>query len=458
MQKNEALEGVRRYFAEGQFEDQLRRRVAVKSDSQTPEHGGELTRYLVEELVPQLAALGFTHWIMENPAGAGPILVAHRHESQNVPTVLTYGHGDVVPGYDQQWREGLSPWNLTIEGDRWYGRGTADNKGQHTINLVALEQVIKSRNGRLGFNVKAIFETAEERGSPGLRQFCQENKELLSADLFIASDGPRLNASRPTIFLGSRGTALFSLEVVAREHGLHSGNWGGVMTNPAVVLSNALACLIDGKGRLACRELTPPPIAEEVREAIEELEVTKDSLGRSLDEDWGEPGLTFGERLFGWNTLEILALSAGNAQKPVNAIPPRAKAFCNFRFVVGTPWQDLAAILRRHLDAHGYSNVEVVVDRVTPATRLDVNNKWVTLSRDAISQVTPKKVALVPNLAGTVPNDIFADVLGLPTVWIPHSYPGCSQHAPNEHLLRSVAEEGLQMMTSLFWELGNVSA
>jgi len=264
-EKNEALEDARKYFADGQFENDLRRRVAVQSDSQTPENRDELLRYLLQELVPQLVTLGFTYQIMENPVGAGPILVAHRHESHDLPTILTYGHGDVVPGYDQQWRDGISPWNLTIEGDRWYGRGTADNKGQHTINLVALQQVIKARNGRLGFNVKAIFETAEEQGSPGLRQFCQENRELLSADVFIASDGPRLDANRPTIFLGSRGTAIFSLEVVAREHGLHSGNWGGVMTNPAVVLSNALACLVDGKGRLACRDLTPPRFPKKLK-------------------------------------------------------------------------------------------------------------------------------------------------------------------------------------------------
>jgi len=188
------------------------------------------------------------------------------------------------------------------------------------------------------------------------------------------------------------------------------------------------------------------------------LEVTKNSLGRSLDDEWGEPGLSFGERLFGWNTLEILALSAGNPQKPVNAIPPRAKAFCNLRFVVGTPWRDLKDILRSHLNAHGFSNVHLVVDRITPATRLELNNKWVKLSCDAISQVTQRKIAIVPNLAGTVPNDIFADVLALPTVWIPHSYPGCSQHAPNEHLLGTVVEEALQMMTSLFWELGEATA
>ncbi len=456
MGKSEALAKVRAYFDDGGFETELRRRVAIQSDSQTPEKADQLSLYLNQELSPSLSKLGFSVRIMDNPQGAGPILIAHRHESDALPTVLTYGHGDVVPGHDHQWQEGLSPWSLTIDGERWYGRGTADNKGQHTINLAALEQVIQARGGRLGFNVKAIFETGEERGSVGLREFCEQHAHLLSADLFVASDGPRLNASRPTLFLGSRGTALFALEVVSRQGGLHSGNWGGVMENPAVVLANALACLVDGKGKLLCRDLTPGPIPGDVRAAIEDLAIGQETLGQSLSEDWGEPGLSYGERLFGWNTLEVLALEAGNPQKPVNAIPPRAKAFCNLRFVLGTQWEQLETALRQHLDAHGFEQVRIHMDRVTPATRLDLANEWIVRVKEAIRQVTDQPIALIPNLAGTVPNDIFADVLGLPTIWVPHSYPGCAQHAPNEHMLTPVIQEGLDMMTSIFWELGEL--
>ena len=73
-----------------------------------------------------------TRWL-----AAGPFLLAERFEDPAFPTVLTYGHGDVVLGYDDQWREGLSPWTITQDGDRLYGRGTADNKGQHSINIAA---------------------------------------------------------------------------------------------------------------------------------------------------------------------------------------------------------------------------------------------------------------------------------------------------------------------------------
>ncbi|MGH3396754.1 MAG: M20/M25/M40 family metallo-hydrolase [Streptosporangiaceae bacterium] len=87
--------------------------------------------------------------MLDSPqAGGGPVLVAHRHEASGLPTVLTYGHAGVVIAEARRWRAGLDPWPLTVEQDRWYGRGTADNKGQHSINLAALEQVLRARGGR----------------------------------------------------------------------------------------------------------------------------------------------------------------------------------------------------------------------------------------------------------------------------------------------------------------------
>ena len=119
------------------------------------------------------------------------MLIAERREGAPATTVLGYGHGDVIRGLEPQWREGLSPWELWPQGERLYGRGTADNKGQHTINIAALDCVLQTR-GRLGFNAKFLIETGEEIGSPGLREVCRPDKDRLAADVLIASDGPRL--------------------------------------------------------------------------------------------------------------------------------------------------------------------------------------------------------------------------------------------------------------------------
>ncbi|MCB2044179.1 MAG: M20 peptidase family dipeptidase, partial [Rhodoferax sp.] len=108
------------------------------------------------------------------------------------------------------------------------------------------------------------------------------------------------------------------------------------------------------------------------------------------------------------------------------------------------------------LDKAGFGMVRVTSarDGFFTATRLDPEHPWVRWTVDAIRRTTGSAPAILPNLGGSLPNDIFADVLGLPTVWIPHSYASCNQHAPNEHLLVSVARDALRLMTGLIWDLG----
>ena len=360
----------------------------------------------------------------------------------------------MVNGQTAQWREGLSPWQLTVEGERWYGRGTADNKGQHTIALAALAHTLEARGQRLGYNVTLLLEMGEEAGSPGLREFCEQQREALRADLFLASDGPRVSASAATLFLGSRGAVNFSLRLNSRERAYHSGNWGGVLANPAIRLSHAIASLVDAQGRILVPGLLPPLPPTRLRSALREVCIGAGHDDPALSAGWGEPGLSPAERLVGWNTLEVLALGAGSAERPVNAIPPRAVAHCQLRFVVGTDWQQLGAVLRRHLDEKGFADVEVEVTMDCGATRLDLDNPWIDWALQSMAHSVGRAATLLPNLAGSLPNDLFADLLGLPTLWVPHSYPACAQHAPNEHLLAPVAREGLALMAGLFWDLG----
>ena len=459
MNRSHALANARNYIDSGSFLADLARRVACRTESQDDGSGPALRSYLSGEIAPAIEQLGFESRLIENPvAGAGPMLVGSRHEDDEMPTVLVYGHGDVVRGYDDQWRKPLGPWKLTPEGDRWYGRGTADNKGQHSILLGALASVAAARQGKLGFNVKLLLETGEEVGSPGLRAACRELRAELAADVLIASDGPRLSAQRPTIFLGSRGSINFTLALDLREGGHHSGNWGGLLRNPASVLANAIATMIGKDGAILIERLRPPPIPDDVRHALADIAVGGDAGDPEIDAGWGEPGLTPAERVFGWNTLEVLAFRTGNPEKPVNAIPPHALAYMQIRFVVGTDWQNLERIVRAHLDAHGFGMVELEVERGAPATRVDPDNAWVQWALRSLRETTGEEPVLLPNLGGTLPNDVFADVLGMPTLWVPHSYPGCLQHAPNEHLLGPVVRDGLRIMAGLFWDLGAQAA
>src|SRR5580700_10668175 len=254
------------------FAADLARRVAIPTESQVEGRAPALAVYLGDEIAPSLARLGFESRIFDNPVRGGPILIAERREDGAATTVLGYGHGDVIRGLEPQWHEGLSPWELTRRGDRLYGRGTADNKGQHSVNMAAMECVLKTR-GRLGFNSLLLIETGEEIGSPGLREICRQQKDRLAADVLIASDGPRLAPERPTIFLGARGAMNFDLIVELREGGHHSGNWGGLLANPGIILAHALATITTPKGAIRVREWVPSHLPNSVRMALADCPV-----------------------------------------------------------------------------------------------------------------------------------------------------------------------------------------
>jgi acetylornithine deacetylase/succinyl-diaminopimelate desuccinylase-like protein len=450
----DAVARAREHLRSGAFFGELGRRVAYRTESQNPGSGEALRAYLVEELQPSFAELGFSTRLIESPTGGGPYLLADYHEGAALPTVLSYGHGDVVDGMAGEWRDNRDPWRITTAGDRVYGRGTADNKGQHSINMAALRAVRESRGGRLGFNAKFIIETSEEIGSPDLRGVCEALRDELKADLFLASDGPRLSADRPTIFLGCRGGLRIHLDVVLRDGGHHSGNWGGVLANPATILAGAIATLVDHRGRILLDRLKPPRISNQVRAALADVEVRPSADEPALAANWGEEGLSAAERLYAWNTLEVLAMSSGNIGQPANAIPGAAHAVLQLRFVVGTRHDRVVDAVRTHLQANGFAMVEVSGGQSFAASRTDFDSPWVSWAANSILKTTGKAPAILPNIGGSLPNDVFSEGLGLPTIWVPHSYPGCSQHAPDEHILLPVTEEALAIMAGLFWDLG----
>ena len=456
MTRQAAIAAAEKYFDSGAFHADLGRRVAIPTESQNPERSRELAAYLETEMAESLARMGMTSRIFANPGGkGGPFLIAELIEDPQRPTALMYGHGDVIRGQENEWRSGLGPWTLKQEGDRIYGRGTADNKGQHTINLAALETVLRTR-GRLGFNLKVLIETGEEMGSPGLKEFCEQQKELLRADVLIASDGPRLQPGRPTIYLGTRGGLNFHMTVELRKGAHHSGNWGGLLANPGIILAHAIASITDARGAIRIPEWRPDTLTSSVRRALADLEVSGGDDGPSIDTEWGEPGLTPPERVFGWSSFEVLAFVTGNPDRPVNAIPGQARATCQLRYVVGIDPNDIIAALRRHLDREGFpmAKVEPAREAIFHATRLDPESPWVKWAAASIERTTGARPAILPNLGGSLPNEVFADILGLPTIWIPHSYAACSQHAPNEHLLAPLAREGMRIMAGVYWDLG----
>ncbi|MGE3065313.1 MAG: M20 family metallopeptidase [Hyphomicrobiaceae bacterium] len=456
-----AIARARRYIEDGTFEADLARRVAHRTESQKlPETLPHLHRYLAEEMVPAFKAMGFETRVFDNPLpGGGPILLATRREDPARPTVLGYGHGDVIRGLEDQWTKGAGPWVTARDGDRLFGRGTADNKGQHTLNMTALDLVMAERGGRLGFNAKFLIEMGEESGSKGLSELVAANRDLFKADVLIASDGPRVKPGRPTLTLGCRGAMNVDLVCDLRAGGHHSGNWGGLIANPGIILAHAIAAIVGPTGELLVPELKAPPMSAAVKAALADVEVEGGADGPTVDPWWGEPGHTPAERVYGSNVFNVLAYTTGTPGRPVNAIPPSARANCQLRFVAGTNEADIMPALQRHLDARGLDLVKVMPppasnDGTFRATRTEPDHPWAAFVRRSLQRSTNASPAVVPQMGGSICNDVFTDLLGMPTIWLPHSYAGCSQHAPDEHILMSVSRSAAELMAGLYWDIG----
>lgn len=455
--RDEAVNSALSYVRDGDFVSEMAPRIAIRSESPREDSLIDNLRYLNDEMTPLLQDMGFTCRLLDNPKEARlPSLFAERHEDASRPTILIYGHGDVLWGMSGDWKGGRDPWVISEAEGKIFGRGTADNKGQHTINLAALRVVLKAR-GRLGFNVKVLIETGEETGSLGLAEIAEANRETLKADCLIASDGPRVGPNTPTVFLGGRGSVGFDLTCHPRIGAHHSGNWGGLLSNPAIRLAHALSTITDETGRILISEWTPDEIPGSVRAALKKITIEKNPGDPEIDDNWGEPGLIGAEQVYGWCNFEILAFIAGRPDAPVNAVPDKATAVCQLRYVVGVSPDRVLPALREHLDSRGYTDMAIteIKEDFYLATRTEPENPWARFTMQSLEKTLGREPALQPNFGGSLPNEVFSDVIGMPTVWIPHSYPNCSQHAPDEHMLVSVAEEGMQMMAGLFWDLGD---
>lgn len=456
--RSAAINKAQRLFDDGTFVEQLRKLVAIPTESHPPGHRADLEYYSRDVLGPMVAEMGFEVQLLDNPLPEhGPVMLATRIEDPKLPTVLVYGHGDVVRGMPELWRKDLDPWTVVVEGDRIYGRGVVDNKGQHLVAIDALAVVLGER-GRLGFNVKIFVETGEEAGSPGLKALLERDRDICAADVFIAFDGLRQSTTIPEVTLGTRGGVSFDLVVNLREGGFHSGHWGGLLSDAGVLLSHAIASIVSKDGRILVPGWTPEAIPEWVRAASAAV-ITEDLPGApTADPGWGEPGLTRAERIFQWTSVVVLASTSGQPASPVNAVGGSARARIQIRHTVDVKAEGLIPALRAHLDACGLPMVKIepVGERSEfPASRTDLHDPWVERTVRSMERTAGRPPNIVPNIGASGPSELFRQTLGTPVMWVPLSYGGCSQHGPDEHGLGSLFRDGLGMTAGMWWDFGS---
>jgi len=244
--------------------------------------------------------------------------------------------------------------------------------------------------------------------------------------------------------------------VKLRDGGVHSGHWGGLTTDPAVLLAHAISTMMDRNGKVLVREWFPQGgVPANVRDALAGCEVGGGGDSATIDAGWGEPGLSSAEKIYGWNSLIVLAMLSGKPDSPVNAVAPDARAHCQIRYTVDSDTSLFEPALRQHLDTHGLHLVQVENAAVRmPASRTAPDHPWVRWAQASMQRSLGKPVQIIPNASGGLPGDVFMDHLGVPRVWVPHSYNGCKQHGPDEHLMTGPAREGLLAFAGMWWDAG----
>jgi acetylornithine deacetylase/succinyl-diaminopimelate desuccinylase-like protein len=385
-----------------------------------------------------------------------PLVLGHRAGPPGAPTVLVYGHYDVQPP-DPLDAWASPPFEPEVRDGRLYGRGGADNKGQHLAQLLAVESLLATR-GELPCTVKVLLDGEEEIGSPHLAGFAAAERELLAADLVVWSDGPVDPGGGWRLVFGVRGIASFELRARGANRSLHSGNWGGVAPNPLWTLVHLLATMRDAQGRITVDgfgdEVEPLGPAE--RAALDRLpvdvEAVKADLGLERLDAPVERG--FAERLAAWPTLTINGLHGGyGGQGTQTVLPAEAVAKCDVRLVhaqrAGDVYDKLEAHVRRHAPG-----VELVRQGSMEPSRTPMDSAWTAPIRAAMAAAQGAEPLLVPVLGGSLPLHVFTGVLGLPTFGIPLGNPDQANHAPNENLDLERFHTGIKTAAAVLAKLG----
>jgi acetylornithine deacetylase/succinyl-diaminopimelate desuccinylase-like protein len=388
--------------------------------------------------------------------GGWPLVLGRRAGHPGAPTVLVYGHYDVQPP-DPLDAWDSPPFEPEVRGGRLYGRGGADNKGQHLAQLLAVESLLATR-GELPCTVKVLLDGEEEIGSPNLAGFAAAHRELLDADLVVWSDGPVDPGGGWRLVFGVRGIASFELRARGANRSLHSGNWGGVAPNPLWTLVHLLASMRDAQGRIAVEGLADDiePLGPAEQEALGRLpvdvEAVKADLGLAELDAPVERG--FAERLAAWPTLTINGLHGGyGGQGTQTVLPSEAMAKCDMRLVHAQRAADVYDKLEAHVARHA-PGVELVRQGSMEPSRTPMDSRFTAPIRAGMAAAQGADPLLVPVLGGSLPLHVFTGVLGLPTFGIPLGNPDQANHAPNENLDLERFHTGIKTAAAVLVKLG----
>ena len=387
---------------------------------------------LVKEM---LEKRGFSAEIMATEGA--PVVFAERKGKVD-KTILIYNHYDVQPPEPLELWDS-PPFEPEIRDGKMYGRGVSDDKGHLTSRLHAIDAIL-AEEGELPCNIKFIIEGEEETASVHLHEFISKNLDRLQADACIWEFGSVDHRDRPQQYLGLRGICYVELSVTSLGTDVHSGIGGSIFPNAAWRLTWALSTLkgVDERIRIPgfYDDVVQP--TDRDREFMSKLPDPAEDYKTRFGVKKFIKGLEGGmelklEEVF-TPTCTICGLTSGYQGPGSKTVQPAfASAKVDFRLVPNQMPKDILKKLRAHLDAEGFSDVEIKFLGGEPAARTDPDHPFVKLVSETAEEVYDAKMDIVPMIGGSGPNYPFVHELGLPVVCMGIGYPNTKAHAPNEN-------------------------
>lgn len=441
------MQDIQNYIAENEprFLEELFSLIRIPSISAHPERKPDIERCAERWKELLLEAGADTVEVM--PSDGNPLVYGEKHVSDDAPTVLVYAHYDVMPAEPlEMWHS--KPFEPEVREDRIWARGADDDKGQSFIQVKAFEYLV--RHNLLRHNVKFIFEGEEEIGSPSLAAFLERHRDLLKCDVILVSDTSMLAPDLPSLTTGLRGLAYWEIEVTGPNRDLHSGHFGGAVANPALVLCEMLAKIVDERGRITIPHFYDDveELSAEERAMIASIPFDEEAYKRSIDVDAvrGEEGYSTIERNACRPSFDICGIWSGyQGEGSKTVLPSKAYAKVSCRLVPHQQHEKIQQLFTDYITKMAPNCVRV---KVTPMHGGEGYVCPITLpaykaAEEGFTQAFGKR-PLAVRRGGSIPiiSD-FERVLGVKTVLMGFGLERNAIHSPNENFSLDIFRKGI---------------
>jgi succinyl-diaminopimelate desuccinylase len=442
------------------FVDDLVELLRIPSVSADSQHAGDIRR-AADWMLARFQKMGLAAELV--PTAGHPLVIAESPQVPGKPVALVYGHYDVQPP-DPLGEWTTPPFEPSIRHGNVYARGATDDKGQMLTHVMSVESWLKSGEP-LPLQVKFLIEGEEEVGSAHLEPFVAENRERLACDCVVISDCGQFAPGVPAITYGLRGIAYYELTLFGPRQDLHSGTFGGGVTNPAGTLVSLLAALKDADGRIQVPGFYDDvvPLTDAEREQFRKLPFNETDFHRQLavDGSWGEAGFTNIERRWARPTCDVNGLTSGyQGEGAKTVLPARASAKLSFRLVPNQDPLKLTQALQQFVESRLPPGIrmELVDHHGAPGVVIPLESPYIKAAAAAIESgfgtppVYIREGGSIP-IAGTFARELDADVLLLG--WGQNDD---NTHSPNEKFSLADYQRGILSSAHLWTELAKLPA